>query len=202
MLRVLLVIVPYFAGACATSPASWPTPVESRNSAQPVQEVSETYGPDSNDFLISGAMSFARAEYQYDTAAQDTKTYTFSTSVSYFIDRTNEIGLSGAYQEINVDEGSAGDGDTAFLYAFYNFNYDTSPRTTLYAGPQAGWARFDNGNDSSSDLTYGVHIGLRHWLHPHVSIVIEPQYFYTNFADEVGGETDFYQVLVGFAVSL
>ena len=227
MIRLPLLATLCSLTACAsTTPTVLPTsaltlaprattapPAESPTTPPPVQQAEpdseQTYGPDSSDFLLTLNGAWSHQTFQLNDAEQTTTQVT--AGLSYFFNRAHELGLSFGLQSIETEatfiQGGMpvtekNKGETLFVNALYNYNFYVGQRTGLYLGPQVGYGRFDSGVSSTSEPQYGVHIGLRHWIHPRVAITVEPQYYFVSFDDDQGGESDVYQVLFGLAARL
>lgn len=212
-------VLPMAAWAPATNPPGV-TPLGARRTASespapstPAQqaepETEQTYGPSHSDFLLTLSGAWSHQTFQLNDAEQTTTQVT--AGLSYFLSRAHELGLSFGLQSIETESTflvggnpvtEKNKGETIFVNALYNYNFYVTPRTGLYLGPQVGWGRFDSGVSSTSEPQYGVHVGLRHWLHPRVAITVEPQYYFVSFDDDQGGESDVYQILFGLAARL
>ncbi len=164
------------------------------------QEV--VYGADEGEVLLGFTASYRYAKAEAPSGqADETESFTGRGSLSWFLQREHEIGVELAPSFIRNELG----GDSIDVYggAFYNYNWWTSPQTTIYAGPQFGLLHSDpSGGGSDTAFSWGVHAGIRFWIDPRVSFDIEPRVSYTSLDESLGGDENVFDLLFGISVKL
>ncbi|MFO0981489.1 MAG: SUMF1/EgtB/PvdO family nonheme iron enzyme [Planctomycetota bacterium] len=163
------------------------------------------YGTRSQDVLVnlSGAYSFTDRSFGttsegIELPSQEQETFSGQTSLGYFLTAHHEIGafLYGSLTRID----HAGDSHILFAGPYYNLNLYPTETLSVYLGPHAGITNFDSAVDSATEFSYGAHAGLRFWVTPRAAFTIEPRGTWTEFDNEIGGDTFTLDVLVGFSV--
>lgn len=160
----------------------------------------EAYGPTGSDWLVGLSGNY---RYSHSDAASGTtdEVETFSARLSggWYLDRTNELGVELQPNLTRLE--NSPDTSDVYLGVFYNYNYWSSPRTTLYGGPQLGLQYID-GSESETAVAYGLHAGVRYWLSTAVSINLEPRLTIAELDDDLGGQTSNVDVFFGISFKL
>ncbi|MFN0060571.1 MAG: outer membrane beta-barrel protein [Planctomycetota bacterium] len=154
------------------------------------------YGPRDRQFLLGLSGSYS---YEDDDNGKSERLVTQS-ELGYFLSRAHEVGANLGMLYTN-SEIATDDAYTILIGPYYNYNYYLAPRTSVFAGPHVGLTVFDDGATQDNEISYGVHVGVRHWLTPQLSFVVQPRYTHADFERELGGEQDRLDVLFGFAFS-
>lgn len=163
-----------------------------------------TYGPIKGDSLISlgGSWDESRVDAS-GTPTIDTTIITTTLQYGYFITAAHEVGGQVLFDlfDTNIENQ---DEDTLELSAYYNYNFRQSSRTWYYVGADLGWRTIDSDALGNSDsAAYGVHVGMRQWLTPQISLFIQP--FYKRSEIEVttdsNADEDRYGIVYGFGFS-
>lgn len=170
-------------------------PLSSRLAAQ-----EEDYGPRASDWLVG-----LSATYRYshsDSASGSTnevETLTARLSAGWYLDRVHEFGLELQPNYTRLEDSP--DTSDTYLGGFYNFNHWSSPRTTLYAGPQLG-LQYTDASSSDTAFAWGLHCGVRYWLSTNVSVQVEPRLTIAYQEDALGGRTSNVDVFLGLSFKL
>lgn len=170
--------------------------------ASPAAAQEVVYGAGEGELLLGFNAGYRYAKASSPSGqADETESFSGRGSLSWFLQREHEIGFELAPSFIRNELG----GDSIDVYggAFYNYNWWTSPQTTLYAGPQIGLLRTDpSGGDSDTAFSWGVHAGMRFWIDPRVSFDIEPRVSFASLDDSLGGDENVFDLLFGISVKL
>jgi hypothetical protein len=160
------------------------------------------YGAGEGEYLLGFNASYRYAKAESPSGeADETESFTGRGSLSWFLRREHEFGFELVPSFIRNELG----GDSIDLLAgtFYNYNWWTSPQTTLYAGPQIGLLYTDpSGGDNDTAFAYGLHAGVRFWIDPRVSIDIESRVSFTQLDESLGGDESVFDLLFGLSVKL
>ena len=160
------------------------------------------YGASEGEMLLGFDASYRYTHSDaVSGAADETESFTGRANLGWFLRREHELGFEIAPSFIRNELG--GDSLDLYLGGYYNYNWWTSPHTTLYAGPQLGVLRTDpSGGDSETAFSWGLHVGARYWIDPRVSFDVEPRVSFTALDDALGGDTAVFDVLFGLSVRL
>jgi hypothetical protein len=176
------------------------TAVAALGSLSTAQEV--MYGAGEGELLFGFSANYRYAHAgSIGSGADETESFVANGSLSWFLQREHEFGFELSPSFIRSELG----GDSLDLYAggFYNYNWWTSPQTTIYAGPQFGVLSTDtSGSDGDTAFSWGVHAGFRYWIDPSVSIDIEPRVSFTSLDESLGGDQSVFDLLIGLSVKL
>ncbi len=166
-------------------------------SARASAQVAEpTYGPQQQEFLITFNLSYSIA----DLDGTEFENATGVVGLGYFLTRAHELGvdLAGTYGAIEA----GGDSHQFFIGPYYNYNWYATPRTSFYAGGRLGVESADaTGVSSQTGYSYGLQVGMRHWLTERVSFNVEPRYDHTEL-DGYADSRDEFGIFLGFNVVL
>jgi len=133
------------------------------------------YGPQKGESLLSLGGSFSSSRLDVDGVPTiESAIFTGRAAVGYFFTLEHEAGVQLTYDrfETNLAGGDQTRGDVLLVY---NYNLRQSSRTWYYFGADLGyrWLRDEDATNFNSP-TYGIHVGLRQWLTPNVSVFAQP----------------------------
>jgi len=151
-----------------------------------VQDIQHTrYGTVEGDSLVTfgGSLSDTNRD-----GGGSTTTITAQVGYGRFLTDTREVG--GQFLLSDSD-----DFTVISIAPYYNWNWKQSERTWFYAGPHLGIVKIDGPGFDDTDLSFGVHGGLRQWITPNTSYFIEPRFTTSSDFDE-------FAILFGLNVSL
>ena len=179
-LALALTLAPLCSLACV-APATQTTP------AVRVQDDVD-YGSQKGDSLLSAAFSLSSSS---PDGGEDITTVVTQLGAGFFLTQEHEVG--GQILYASSDSG-AFDSEIISIAPYYNYNWRQSSRTWFYAGPHLGVQIIDTGFDDSTELSFGVHGGLRQWLTPSTSVFVEPRFTTSD-------ELDDFTLLVGLSIA-
>ena len=158
----------------------------------------EEFGPHDHQLLLNAAGTLSFVEN--DNA--DTNSISAQLGLGYFLTREHEIGGQMLSTWSDMDGGV--ESTQLFIGPYYTYTHYIDTRSTIYGGPHLGltYISFDapGFDDSETVFAYGLHVGYRHWITPAVSFNVEPRWTHSDFDDDLGGDTDQYDILFGFSV--
>jgi hypothetical protein len=142
-----------------------------------------TYGPTGGQQLFSFGGSISQQTYELSGGDVDVTSFNAQAGFGYFLTDVHEVGatLGESYQKIEIPGTSDIDSITTSLSGYYNYNWRSSPRTWLYGGAHAGIFVADQANETDTNLAFGIHGGVRHWLSESTAIFAEPRITRSEF---------------------
>ncbi len=146
--------------------------------AAPQSEENVRYGPARGESLVSIGGNLSDSSFD-GAGLNDLKETDFELSLSYgyFVGDHHEIGGEIVYGQV---DSNLPDSDVLKVdaLAFYNYNIRRWVRTWFYIGVDAGltYLDMDSLDDSSTEPTYGAHVGARLWATPSAAVFFEPFY--------------------------
>ncbi len=157
------------------------------------------YGPTGgqNLFSIGGSIGSTTVDVGGTTGDVTTTSVNLQAAVGHFLTDVHEVGVQLNENYSSPDTGT--DSITTGLGGYYNYNWRQNPRTWLYAGPHLGVLMVDQGGTDDTNLAFGVHVGVRHWLSESAAIYAEPRFTISEFN---GGDVKTAEVIFGYQVVL
>lgn len=162
----------------------------------------EVAGPAERDLLMSFHFNYRYTHADGASPGSDeAEILAGRVGLGWYQNRTHEYGIEFVPTYNRTESGP--DTYDFYLGPYYNYNRWTSARTTLFGGPQLGFAYAKvPGASNESAFSYGLHGGMRFWLSNDVSVVFEPRWAVTAFSDTFGGDTSTFDVFVGLSFRL
>ncbi|MFT5286885.1 MAG: hypothetical protein ACI8TQ_003060 [Planctomycetota bacterium] len=131
------------------------------------------FGPLPGESILTVAGSISSQE---PDVGDTTDTVIAQVGIGHFLDEVREVG-----GQILIANSSSGnfESEVLGLLPYFNWNFRQSEQTWFYAGPHAGLIEvtFSGGgfNESETELSYGVHGGMRQWVTSRSAFYIEPR---------------------------
>jgi len=131
------------------------------------------FGPVDGESLLAVGGSYSRIN---PDVGQTSNLVTVQTAFGYFLTKEHEVG--GQILVGRADSGNTEAESTAVL-PYYNYNYRQSSRTWYYVGPHLGVintvAKSGAFKSDDTNVSIGVHGGIRQWLTPNSALYLEPR---------------------------
>lgn len=196
--RVVALLFTLALAACSSTPTqrSQDDPVPSR------------FGPGAGGRTFSSGFSLIKTEVTdtslrigarnrraAPTTSANQTDLSFSLGLGYYFTAVQEAGFTARYSKTDDDTGT--EFSVVFLEPYYNYNWQSTPRTWFYGGPHLGIAFLEADGIDDSGLSLGLHVGMRHWLTPRASFFVEPRFTNSDNSTLTVDET---AILMGFSV--
>lgn len=183
-MRHILVAAAVWLASCSSVPSAAPiAPAPAPlSSLQSTPTGSGGYGPVAGESEFTFAASLASTNTELDIPGQGSNTdNSFNGQVGYGRYLTDEHEVGGQFL-FNLFMPDQGDDQTQLgVLPYYRYNFRQSDRTWFYAGVQAGLQQFEQGGESDTAFSYGIHGGMKSWLTPQVSVFVEPRLTFSEF---------------------
>ncbi|MBK8178148.1 MAG: outer membrane beta-barrel protein [Planctomycetes bacterium] len=161
-----------------------------------------TYGPTGGQQLFSLGGSIS--QMSIDTGGGDFEMTSFNAQAGfgYFLTDVHEVGafLGESYSKIDAPGGNDPDDSISTdIGGYYNYNFRTTPRTWFYGGAHLGLYIADQAGQTDTNIAYGIHGGVRHWLNESAAVFAEPRIT----RSELDGDTvTTNEIIFGYSVVL
>ncbi len=158
-----------------------------------------SFGPTGGEnlFSIGGSISSQTIDVGGTVGDSTTSTINLQGSVGHFLTDVHEVGVQLFESYSSPDTGS--DSITTSLGGYYNYNFRSNPRTWFYAGPHLGFLMIDSGGTDDTNIAYGIHGGVRHWLSQGAALYAEPRLTWSEFD---GFDVMTAEIVFGYSVVL
>lgn len=134
---------------------------------------------------VAGSLSY--------TDIEDTTMTMVDLSYGRYLTEMHEIGLTGSYIDVELDDVGSVDGTTLGL--FYNLNFPTQGTLVPYLGIDVATIGGDLGD--AYDLSYGASAGIKMYPYDHVGINFAVSYQKLQGAEDFIEDADGTSVTVG-----
>ena len=154
----------------------------------------QVFGPRAGDSLMTVGASYSVVEVD-DSRDTETVDAEVSLGASHFFADAHEFGILANLRRSEIEVGTVDLNSTIYsLTPFYNFNVLSGERTFFYVGPHAGIQLYDIEGDDHTSVSYGGHVGIRHFHSARTALFIEPRY--TRY-DVSGDNVNDFSILMG-----
>jgi len=140
------------------------------------------FGPVEGESLLAVGGSYSRIN---PDVGQTATLVTAQTALGYFLTAEHEVG--GTILVGRADSGNT-EAETTAVLPYYNFNYRQSSRTWYYVGPHLGVvntvAKSGGLKSDDTNVSIGVHGGIRQWLTPNSALYLEPRLTFNSDASD------------------
>lgn len=128
------------------------------------------------DLLVNFSGSFAGRKFQ----EENLNAISIQGGASYVVAPQHEIG--GEIQVTTFDS----DQRATFMSGRWSFLLERSQYGRPYGGVHMGLYDYELPEQEDSDVAFGFHFGLRHWMTPGIGLYVEPRFTASASVSETG----------------
>jgi hypothetical protein len=137
---------------------------------------------------VSGTLSY--------TDIDNASTTNIALSYGRYLTPQHEVGLTGSYEEVDIDGAGSVSGTT--IGAFYEFNFDSGGNMVPFIGVDAAYIGGDLGD--AYEYGYGASAGLKLYPYEHVGVIMGVAYQNLVGAENWIDDSDGFNVNVGLSL--
>jgi hypothetical protein len=167
----------------------WLVPIPAALLLSVTAQAQDRYGPTGGENLLSISGSITN----FDVDGFSVLSISGQFGFGRFLTEEHEAGATLSTSYLNPEQGD--NAVTEGLSAYYNYNWRNEPRTWFYAGPHLGISFLDAGGEDDTNLAFGGHGGLRHWLSPRTAFFAEPRITFST-------DITITEIIFGYTIAL